>query len=182
MKLGITAMRAALGAVFFAHGTQKLFGWFGGGGLEGTAKGFHAMGLRPGKRTAVVAGGAEAAGGVMLATGFLTPLGAASLLGVMNQAVRTVHLDKGFFAANGGYEFNLVLAASAFALADLGPGDWSLDNALGLDLKGPRWALAALAAGIAGPKLLERLAPDEEPEQPAADAPQPVEEPVPAQA
>jgi putative oxidoreductase len=117
----------------------------------------------------------------MLATGFLTPLASASLLGVMNQAVRTVHLDKGFFAANGGYEFNLVLAAAAFALADLGPGDWSLDEALGLDLKGPGWALAALGAGIAGPKLVERLAPDGQPDQPDA-APQPVQDPVPAQA
>jgi putative oxidoreductase len=127
MKLGITAMRAAVGAVFFAHGAQKLFGWFGGGGLEGTAKGFDSMGLKPGKRTALVAGVSEAGGGAMLANGFLTPLASAAVIGVMNQAVRTVHLNKGFFASNGGYEFNLVLVASAVALADLGPGDWSLD-------------------------------------------------------
>jgi putative oxidoreductase len=183
MKLGITAMRAAVGAVFFAHGTQKLFGWFGGGGLEGTAKGFDAMGLKPGKRTALVAGVCEAGGGAMLAIGFLTPLASAAVIGVMNQAVRTVHWQKGFFSSNGGYEFNLVLVASAVALADLGPGEWSLDSKLGLDHSGPGWALAALGAGMAGPRLLEQLAPTLEPEpaSPAA-APQSAAEAVPAQA
>jgi putative oxidoreductase len=177
MKLGITAMRAAVGGVFFAHGAQKLFGWFGGGGPEGTARAFDAMGLKPGKRTALVAGVSEAAGGTMLGLGFLTPLGSAAVIGVMNQAVRTVHWQKGFFATNGGYEFNMVLVASAVALADLGPGKWSLDHKLGLDLSGPGWALAALGAGMVGPRLVEQLAPEPEPEQPAA-APVPVEEPV----
>jgi putative oxidoreductase len=170
-------MRAAVGAIFFAHGAQKLFGWFGGGGPEATAQAFDSMGLKPGKRTALVAGASEAAGGAMLGLGFLTPLGAAAVIGVMNQAVRTVHWKNGFFSTNGGYEFNLLLVASALALTDLGPGKPSLDDKLGLDLSGPGWALAALGAGLAGPQLLERLAPAPEPEQPAA-APVPEREPV----
>jgi len=97
----------------------------------------------------------------MLATGLLTPLGSAAVIGVMDQAVRTLHWDKGFFSTEGGYEYNLVLTAAAVALADAGPGPWSLDRALGTERSGPFWALAALAAGLAGPRLLERAAPKE---------------------
>jgi putative oxidoreductase len=164
MRLGLTALRAAVGAIFFAHGTQKLFGWFGGPGREGVAQGFDAMGLRPGKRNAVLAGASETTAGTLLATGFLTPVGAAAGIAVMDQAIRTVHLSKGFFNTEGGYEFNMLLGASAFALADIGPGPWSLERAMGLKLHGPAWALAALAAGLAGPRVVERLAPAPEPE------------------
>jgi putative oxidoreductase len=176
MKLGITVFRATIGAVFFAHGTQKLFGWFGGHGLEGTAKAFDSIGLRPGKRTALIAGASEAGGGALLGLGLLTPVGSAVTIGVMDQAVRTVHLEKGFFVTNGGYEFNLALVASVFLLADTGPGPWSLDEKLGLRMSGPLWALAALGAGLAGPRLVARLAAAEEPQaQPApAAAPEPV--------
>ena len=167
MRLGITALRTVLGGIFFAHGAQKLFGWFGGPGLDGMAKGLESMGLRPGKRNALIAGTSEAAGGAMLATGFLTPLGSAAVIGVMSQAIRSVHWDKGFFVRNGGYEYNLALVAAAFAVTDTGPGPWSLDRALGTERSGPFWALAALGAGLAGPKLLERAAPPEP--QPAAE-------------
>src|SRR5829696_8856878 len=109
MKLGFTALRATLGAVFFAHGAQKLFGWFGGHGLEATAGAFDSMGLKPGRRTALLAGGPEAGGGALLALGLLTPAASAALIGVMHQAVKTVHLDKGFFVSDGGYEYNLML-------------------------------------------------------------------------
>jgi putative oxidoreductase len=168
MKLGMTVFRATIGAIFFAHGTQKLFGWFGGHGLDGTGKAFDSIGLRPGRRQALIAGASEAGGGTLLGLGLLTPVGAAAVIGVMNEAVRTVHLDKGFFVTNGGYEFNLILAASAFALADHGPGPWSLDHKLGLRLNGPLWALGALGAGLAGPRLVAALARAEEPEAPAA--------------
>jgi putative oxidoreductase len=166
MRLGLTALRATVGTIFVAHGTQKLFGWFNGPGLDGMAQGLESMGLRPGKRNATIAGVSETAGGAMLATGFLTPVGAAATIGVMDQAVRSVHLSKGFFNSDGGYEFNLLLGAAALALADTGPGPWSLDRALGLKLRGPAWALAALAAGLAGPRIVERLAPAP-PEQPS---------------
>jgi putative oxidoreductase len=160
MKLGLTILRVAVGATFFAHGAQKLFGWFNGPGLEGASQGFDQMGLRPGRRHALVAGVAETGGGALMTVGLFTPLASASLIGVMHQAIRTVHWDKGFFATEGGYEYNLVLIASAFALADIGPGPLSLDNALGTERSGPFWAIAALAAGLAGPRLLELVAPE----------------------
>ena len=94
MKLGITAFRATIGAIFFAHGAQKLFGWFGGHGLEATAGAFDSMGLKPGKRNAVVAGASEAGGGALLALGLATPVAAAALIGVMGQAVRSVHFKQ----------------------------------------------------------------------------------------
>jgi putative oxidoreductase len=159
MKLGLTVLRVTVGATFFAHGAQKLFGWFGGYGLKATGDAFDSMGLKPGKRTALVAGASEAGGGALLAAGFLTPLGAAATIGVMSQAIRTVHWAKGFFVTEGGYEYNLALIASVTALADLGPGPLSLDRALGTERSGPLWALAALGAGLAGPQLLERMAP-----------------------
>jgi putative oxidoreductase len=180
MKLGLTALRATLGAVFFAHGVQKLFGWFGGHGLEATAGAFDSMGLRPGKRTALLAGASETGGGVLLGLGLLTPVGAAAVIGVMDQAVRTVHLEKGFFVTDGGFEYNLTLAAAALVLADSGPGPFSLDEKLGLRMTGPLWALAALGAGLAGPRLVERLAPPAQPEPPATSQSAP--EPVPATA
>jgi len=165
MRLGITALRTVVGGIFFAHGAQKLFGWFGGPGPDGTAKGFEAMGLKPGKRNALIAGTSEAAGGTMLATGFLTPLGSAAVIGVMTQAIRSVHWQKGFFVTAGGYEYNLALIASAFAVAETGPGPLSLDRALGTERSGPLWALAALGAGLAGPRLLEAAAPAPQPEE-----------------
>lgn len=178
MKLGYTVFRVIVGAVFFSHGAQKLFGWFGGGGLEGTGKGFDSIGLRPGKRYALIAGTSEVGGGTLLATGFLTPLGSAATIGVMNQAIRSVHWEKGFFNHDGGYEFNLTLIAAALALAEAGPGPISLDRALGTERSGTLWALAALAAGLAGPRLLEQLAPA----GPTAEAPAPQTDGRPEQA
>jgi putative oxidoreductase len=167
MKLGLLVLRAALGAVFFAHGVQKLFGWFGGHGLEATGNAFDSMGLKPGKRTALLAGAAETGAGVLFTTGFLTPLASATSIAVQEQAIRTVHWDKGFFATQGGFEFNLTLIAAAVALAETGPGQWSLDRALGTERSGTLWALAAVGAGLAGPRLVERLTPPAEPPAPA---------------
>jgi putative oxidoreductase len=175
MKLGLTIFRVILGGTMFAHGAQKLFGWFGGHGLDATGQAFEGMGLRPGKRTALVAGASEAGGGALIATGLLTPLGSAATIGVMSQAVRTIHWEKGFFVTEGGYEYNLALMAGAFMLADVGPGPVSLDRALGTEKTGLLVALAALGAGLAGPRLLERLAPSEPAPAPAEQsaAPQP---------
>ena len=98
----------------------------------------------------------------------------------MSQAIRAVHKEKGFFVTDGGYEYNLALAASALVLADIGPGPVSLDRALGTEVRGPLVALAALAAGFAGPLVLQRLTAeaDEATPAPQADAPQPEQEPV----
>ena len=170
MKLGFTAFRAVIGATLFAHGAQKLFGWFGGYGPDATGQAFEGMGLKPGKRMAVLAGASEAGGGAMLATGLLTPVGSTAIIGVMSQAVESVHKDKGFFVTDGGWEYNLALAAAALAIADHGPGPLSLDHALGIEKKGTLIALAVLAAGLAGPQLVKRLsAGGEEPAAPGAD-------------
>src|SRR5436305_46256 len=143
MKLGLTMVRGVIGGLFVGHGTQKLFGWFGGHGPEATGQFFESLGLRPGERHARAAGAAEAGGGALLAAGLFTPAAAAALIGTMTTAIRKVHLKNGPWVTNSGYEYNLVLIAALFALADLGPGDLSLDHALGIEVKGPLVALAA---------------------------------------
>jgi putative oxidoreductase len=152
MRVGKTATRLLVGGLFIGHGTQKLFGWFGGN-PQGTAQGFEQMGLRPGRRHAIAAGSAEAGGGALLALGLLTPLATAALSGVMITAIRKVHLRNGPWSSNGGYEYNLVLLAVLMGLADGGPGRASLDSALGIERSGLTWALAELAAGAAGSQL-----------------------------
>ncbi len=123
MKFGLTVLRAVIGVLFVGHGTQKLFGWFGGHGLEGTGQFFESLGLRPGRRHAMAAGAAEAGGGAALALGLFTPAAAATLIGVMSQAIRTVHLKNGPWVTDGGYEYNLALIATLVALADVGSRD-----------------------------------------------------------
>src|SRR5215212_1731161 len=150
MDLALLVLRLVVGLAFAAHGAQKLFGAFGGYGIEGTAGFFEQIGLRPGRLHAWAAGTAEFFGGLLIALGLGTPFAAAALIGVMTAAVLTVHLRNGFFAANNGYELNLVLAAALFALAGVGAGQWSLDHALGVGLAGTAWAVGALGAGLLG--------------------------------
>ncbi len=150
MDLALFIVRIVIGLLFVGHGAQKLFGVFGGAGLKGTADRFEAAGLRPGRLHAWAAGGAELVGGALLALGLLTPVGAALVIAVMVAAAVTVGRPKGLWNVNGGYEYNLVLIAVAFALAGVGPGGWSLDDALGIDWSSTGWALAALAAGLVG--------------------------------
>jgi len=147
MKLGRLVVRTTVGLLFVGHGTQKLFGWFGGGGPEKTGEAFDSMGLRPGRLNAVVAGGAEAGGGLMLAAGLATPVATAALSSVQITAIRKVHAPRGIWASEGGYEYNAVLLAVLFALTEAGPGPPSLDAALGSERSGIRWALAELGAG-----------------------------------
>jgi putative oxidoreductase len=142
--------RAIIGLLFVGHGTQKLFGWFGGGGPEGTGQFLEQAGLRPGKRYALAAGAAEAGGGLLFALGAATPLAASALSGSMITAIKTVHWEKGIWTTAGGYEYNLVLLAAVFGLTENGPGTWSVDAALGKSRWGTAWAFAALAAGAAG--------------------------------
>jgi putative oxidoreductase len=142
--------RITIGLLFAGHGTQKLFGWFGGGGPEGTGTFFESIGLRPGRRYALTAGIAETAGGALFAAGAATPAAAAAVSGSMITAIKTVHLEKGIWISGGGYEYNLVLLAAVFGLTENGPGQWSIDGALGKKRWGTVWALAALAAGAAG--------------------------------
>jgi putative oxidoreductase len=150
MDLALLVLRLVVGLLFAGHGAQKLFGAFGGGGLEGTTGMFDKIGLRPGWLHARVAGTAEFLGGLLIALGLFTPFAAAALIAVMTAAVVTVHAPNGPWNTNKGYEYNLVLATVAFALAAIGAGAWSVDNALGFDLHGTGWAVAALAAGLIG--------------------------------
>jgi putative oxidoreductase len=150
MKIGRLLLRLTVGSLFFGHGTQKLFGWFGGHGLEATSSMFHSIGMRPGNRNAVAAGIAEAGGGAGIALGLATPLSAATLTSVMLTAINRVHLKNGPWLTNGGYEYNIVLIAAVLALVEVGPGELSLDHLLGSERSGPVWALAALALGVAG--------------------------------
>jgi len=142
--------RVTIGLLFVGHGTQKLFGWFGGGGLEGTAGNFEKMGLLPARRNALVAGVSETAGGAMFAAGAATPLAAAALSGSMITAIKTVTGPKGLWTQKGGYEYNLVLLAAVFGLTENGPGRWSLDGARGRERWGTSWAFASLIGGAAG--------------------------------
>jgi putative oxidoreductase len=153
MKLGSLAIRGVVGSLFIGHGTQKLFGWFGGHGIEGTGGYFESLGLRPGKRHATAAGVAETLGGALLALGLLTPVAATLVSGTMVTAIRKVHAQNGPWVTNGGYEYNLVLLASMIAVAESGPGPLSLDATVAPDLKGTRWALLQLGAAVAGSYL-----------------------------
>jgi putative oxidoreductase len=163
MDLGRTTLRLVVGPLFVGHGTQKLFGWFGGHGLEGTGAFFEQLGLKPGKRHATAAGAAEAIGGVLLTLGALTPVAAGLITGTMVTAMSKVHFSKGPWVTNGGYEYNLTLIAAMLALTEAGPGRPSIDDAVFPRLKGNGWALAQFAAAAAGATLLtsEAMQPDE---------------------
>ncbi len=150
MKIGRLLLRLVVGGLFVGHGTQKLFGWFGGYGLDATAEAFEKMGMRPGRRNAVAAGAAEAGGGALLVLGLETPFAASVLTATMITAIQRVHASKGPWVTNGGYEYNLVLIAAVLALAEVRPGPLSLDGALGTERHGPHWALAALLTGALG--------------------------------
>jgi putative oxidoreductase len=150
MDTGLAVLHILVGLLFFGHGAQKLFGVFGGHGLEGTSAFMESLGLRPGRLHAAAAGTGEALGGVLLALGLLVPLAAALITGVMVTAALTAHRGKGLWNHDGGFELPLVYVAIAFALAAVGAGDVSLDAAFGLDVAGLGWAFGALGAGIAG--------------------------------
>jgi putative oxidoreductase len=141
-------LRLVVGLTMAAHGAQKLFGWLGGPGFAGTAHFLEQMGFRPGELHAMLSGGAEFGGGLLLAFGLLTPLGAAAVTGSMLAAIATVTSQNGFISAKGGYEYNLVLIASALAVAFAGPGGLSLDEALGWHLSGWRWGVGAAVLAV----------------------------------
>jgi putative oxidoreductase len=164
MDLGRTALRLVIGPLFVGHGTQKVFGWFGGNGLDGTGAFFESkLGLRPGKRHATAAGASEAVGGALLTLGALTPLAAGMITGTMVTAIRKVHAPKGPWVTEGGYEYNAVLIAAMLALTESGPGRPSVDASLLPRLRGNGLALAQFAAGAAGSYLLTERANAEAP-------------------
>jgi len=170
MTLGRLIARVGIGGLFAAHGAQKLFGWFGGSGRDGTAAMMHKLELRPAKQNAVAAGAAEALGGTLLALGALTPFAASLITGTMLTAIRKVHFPNGPWNTQGGYEYNVALIAAVLAITECGPGAPSVDRALGIEARGNAWTLAALATGVAGSTLAieagRRAAADERAAQP----------------
>lgn len=150
MDIGLLLLRLTVGLTLAAHGTQKLFGWFGGSGLDGTGKSMEMIGFLPGRRHALMAGLAEGGGGLLLALGLMTPVAASVVFAVMVVAGVSVHLKQGFFITSGGYEYTLVLAVSGLSVAFTGPGLLSLDALLGFHLEGAPWGAGAALVGLAG--------------------------------
>ena len=127
---GTLALRIPVGIIFAAHGAQKLFGWFGGYGLEGTGEWLASIGLAPGYLMALLAGGAEFFGGLALVFGVLVRPAGVALAVAMLVAIFSVHVDNGLFMSNNGYEFALALLAAALSLVVSGAGRGSLDGLL----------------------------------------------------
>jgi len=143
------ALRVLVGGLFVGHGMQKLKGWFGGSGLEGTDRMMAAVGLHPVRRNSIAAGTTEAVGGAMLAAGLGTPVAAAGLIATMTTAVRKVHIKNGPWNGNGGWEYNAILIGVLTVLAAEGPGAFSLDRLLHMTRSGALWGLFALGGGAA---------------------------------
>lgn len=141
--------RLFLGLGLAAHGAQKLFGWFGGGGVNKTGEFFVQLGWNQGPFFAAAAGLAEFGGGMLAALGFLGPIGPAMMIMVMLVAALTVHIHNGFFLDKKGWEIPMSYAMGALLLAFTGPGEYSLDNLLGLEwLSSPQTAWLAVGAGV----------------------------------
>jgi putative oxidoreductase len=152
MSYGLLLLRVVIGLIFAAHGSQKLFGWWDGPGQAGTRGWLGSIGFRPAWLFAALLTAQEFGGGLLLAFGFLTPLGTLAVTAAMVVAVALVHWKNGLWSSKGGFEFNLALTAGAVALAATGPGRFSIDRALGWDdnLSGLWWAVGAVAIATVG--------------------------------
>lgn len=151
LSLGLLLVRVVIGVIMAAHGAQKLLGWFGGYGLRGTGQFFEQIGFQPGPAFAAAASISEILSGLLVALGFLGPIGPALMISVMIVAAMTVHWEHGLFASNNGIELPLLYGITAFGLALTGFGQYSLDNLLGIAGHLPltdTWI--ALAIGIIG--------------------------------
>jgi putative oxidoreductase len=133
-SIALLIVRLTLGLSFIGHGAQKLFGWFGGAGFAATAKGYEErMGMRPGRFYKALAGGGEFLGGLLVALGLFTPLGALLIGASMAVAIATVTGRKGYWISKGGWEYNALIIVVCIALILTGPGIYALDHAIGLD-------------------------------------------------
>ena len=164
MDTGTLILRLAIGPMLIAHGANKVFG---PGGPAGTERWFAALGLRPAWLHARLAAASEVITGVLVAAGLLTGLASAGCVGLMAVAALTDHRGKGYFVFKGGNEYTVFVAATALALAALGPGAWSLDEAFGLDLAGAWWAAAAAVLGGASATLLLAVCYRRQPAEPS---------------
>jgi putative oxidoreductase len=178
--MGRFIARVFVGGILAGHGLQKLFGWFGGPGPEGAAQMMESLEIRPARRSALLAGGVETAGGAMLAAGLLTPFAGAALTGNMITAIRTVHWANGIWNTNGGWEFPATLIGAVIAIVDAGPGPFSADEALGFEASGSTWALLSLAAGAIGSVIVVETGRKTAPEPSPPDASQSAAPDVPA--
>jgi putative oxidoreductase len=166
-------LRLTLGSLLAGHGAQKLFGWFGGRGLEATTQMLDSQGFRPARPWALVAGSGEFGGGLLTALGFLSPLGPLGVMGSMIMAASKFHAGKPIWNTQGGPELPLTNLAIATALGVAGPGRYSLDRTLGTCL--PRWlfipGLAGTLAVVGYGMYLSNQQQEADPQQPAAPAP-----------
>jgi putative oxidoreductase len=148
---GLLVGRVVLGGLMAAHGSQKLFGWFGGHGLRGTAGFFEGLGFRPGYLFATMAAGTEVLSGVLLLLGLFTPIAAALMISVMIVAAGSVHWKGGLFASTNGIEVPLLYGVGALVLGLTGPGRFSLDAVLELSrLWTPALTVILLGLGVVG--------------------------------
>jgi putative oxidoreductase len=142
--LGLLIIRVAMGGMIAAHGYNH---FFGGGRLPGAGRWFDSLGIRPGLVHAWVTAVVEVGSGLMFAVGLLTPLAAAGIIGIMSVAGIVVHRPNGFFITKEGYEYVLVVSLTCAGVAAIGPGQWSVDHAVGLhDVAG--WGGLALSVGL----------------------------------
>ncbi|WP_456698406.1 DoxX family protein [Aeromicrobium sp. P5_D10] len=151
LNLGLLILRLALGPMLLLHGCNKVWG---GGGLAGTEGWFRSLGLRPAWLHARIAPVNEIGAGILMTLGLLNGLAAMAFVGLMLVATFTDHRGKGYFVFKGGWEYTVLVAMAAVAIAALGPGAWSLDHAFGLDLAGTGWAVAAALGGAAAAAVL----------------------------
>ena len=164
VALGLLILRLVIGLTVAGHGAQKLFGWWGGPGMNGWVGAMNRMRIRPAVPWAWVSALAELLGGLGLAIGLLTPLPSLAIAGSMLVAIALVHWPRGFWATKGGYEFNLSILAGIVAIALTGPGAYSLDAAFGIHLPEPLTLIAGtilLLIGVAvalGTRAPEQLA------------------------
>jgi putative oxidoreductase len=159
VAIAFLIVRLLVGLGILAHGSQKLFGSFGGPGLKGMGDGMTAMGYRPGVLFALLAGLGEFVAGLLIVFGFLGPIGPALLILVMVTAIGTVHVKNGYWVANNGYEFNTIYIAAALLLAFVGFGDWSLDHAWGtavFSAPGQTWIVVGIGVVLALLSLASR--------------------------
>jgi putative oxidoreductase len=159
---GLFAVRAVVGLVFAGHGAQKLFGWWGGPGMDRWTGAIERMGFRPARAWATVSALNELAGGLLLAIGLLTPIAAAILVAQSVVIIARVHWAKGFWNTNGGIEYPLVLGVAALGLAFAGPGAWSLDELIPVSLLYEPivvWIMLAVALAVALVAIMMRSPP-----------------------
>jgi putative oxidoreductase len=154
--VGLLLLRLTVGLLLAGHGAQKLFGWFGGGGLQGTGKGFAHLGYHPGTVYAGLCGASEFLGGLGLAVGLFTPLAAAALIGVMINAM-VVTAGHGLWATGGGIEYAMTIAVVALTVVLTGPGSLALDRVFPWRGGGVRPAAVSLGAGGIGAAVVLAL-------------------------